>query len=163
MQILISLLAKKTDLKPQYIKNILKLLDDGSTIPFIARYRKEMTGAADDEVLREFETIYLSSKKLLDRKEEVSRLIEERATLTETLRASIETADTFRTLEDIYRPFKEKKNTRATTAIANGLTPLANTLQTARLTIEKFRAEAKKFLKKDIKTVENAVKGAQDI
>ena len=57
MQILISLLAKKTDLKPQYIENILKLLDDGSTIPFIARYRKEMTGAADDEVLREFETI----------------------------------------------------------------------------------------------------------
>ena len=163
MKTLITLLSKKTNLKPQYIKNILKLLDEGSTIPFIARYRKEMTGAADDEVLREFETIYLSSKKLLDRKEEVSRLIQERATLTEALKTSIEAADTLRTVEDIYRPFKEKKNTRATTAIANGLTPLANTLQTARLTIEQFKVEAKKFLKKDIKTVDDAIKGAQDI
>ena len=163
MQTLITLLSKKTNLKQEHIKNILKLLDEGSTIPFIARYRKEMTGAADDEVLREFETIYLSSKKLLDRKAEVSRLIQERATLTETIKASIETADTLRTLEDIYRPFKEKKNTRATTAIANGLTPLANTLQTAKLTREQFKAEAKKFLKKDMKTVEDTIKGAQDI
>ncbi len=163
MKILITLLAKKTNLKPEYIKNILKLLDESSTIPFIARYRKEMTGAADDEVLREFETIYLSSKKLLERKAEVSRLIQERATLTEALKTSIESADTLRILEDIYRPFKEKKNTRATTAIANGLTPLANTLQSARLTREQFNAEATKFLKKDIKTVDDAIKGAQDI
>ena len=163
MKILITLLAKKTNLKPEYIKNILKLLDESSTIPFIARYRKEMTGAADDEVLREFETIYLSIKKLLERKAEVSRLIQERATLTEALKTSIESADTLRILEDIYRPFKEKKNTRATTAIANGLTPLANTLQSARLTREQFNAEATKFLKKDIKTVDDAIKGAQDI
>ena len=163
MQTLITLLFEKTHLKQEHIKNILKLLDEGSTIPFIARYRKEMTGGADDEVLREFETIYLSSKKLLERKVEVSRLIQERATLTEALKASIEEAQTLRILEDIYRPFKEKKNTRATTAIENGLTPLANTLQTARLTIEQFEAEAKKFLKKDVKTVEEAIKGAQDI
>jgi len=163
MQTLITLLAKKTNLKQEHIKNILKLLDEGSTIPFIARYRKEMTGGADDEVLREFETIYLSSKKLLDRKAEVSRLIQERATLTESLKSSIEEADTLRVLEDIYRPFKEKKNTRATSAIANGLTPLANTLQTARLTIDEFKSEAKKFLKKDVKTVADAIKGAQDI
>jgi protein Tex len=163
MQTLITLLFEKTHLKQEHIKNILKLLDEGSTIPFIARYRKEMTGGADDEVLREFETIYLSSKKLLERKVEVSRLIQERATLTEALKASIEEAQTLRILEDIYRPFKEKKNTRATTAIENGLTPLANTLQTARLTIEQFEAEAKKFLKTDVKTVEEAIKGAQDI
>jgi uncharacterized protein len=163
MQTLITLLSKKTNLKQEHIKNILKLLGDGSTIPFIARYRKEMTGEADDEVLREFETIYLSSKKLLDRKAEVSRLIQERATLTESLKTSIEGADTLRILEDIYRPFKEKKNTRATTAIANGLTPLANILQTARLTKEQLHVEAKKFFKKDIKTVAEAIKGAQDI
>ena len=163
MQTLITLLSKRTNLKQEHIKNILKLLDEGSTIPFIARYRKEMTGAADDEVLREFETIYLSSKKLLERKAEVSRLIQERATLTESLKTSIEEAETLRVLEDIYRPFKEKKNTRATSAIANGLTPLANSLQTARLTKEQFTTEAKKFLKKDIKTVDAAIKGAQDI
>jgi len=163
MQTLITLLSKKTNLKQEHIKNILKLLDEGSTIPFIARYRKEMTGAADDEVLRNFETIYLSSKKLLDRKVEVSRLIQERATLTEALKIGIEAADTLRVLEDIYRPFKEKKNTRATSAIENGLTALANTLQTARLTTQQLNIEAKKFIKKDIKTVAEAIKGAQDI
>jgi len=163
MQTLIALLCQKTKLQQEHIKNILKLLDEGATIPFIARYRKEMTGAADDEVLRDFESIYLSSKKLLDRKAEVSRLIQERATLTQGLKVSIEKADTLRVLEDIYRPFKEKKNTRATAAVANGLTPLANSLQTGRLTVQEFKTEAKKFLKKEIKTVEDAIKGAQDI
>lgn len=163
MQTLITLLCEKTKLKQEHIKNILKLLDEGSTIPFIARYRKEMTGSANDEVLRDFESIYLSSKKLLERKAEVSRLIQERATLTNALEVSIAKADTLRILEDIYRPFKEKKNTRATAAAANGLTPLANTLQTAGLTQQEFQTEAKKFLKKDVKTVEDAIKGAQDI
>ena len=83
---LITTLLKKTSLKYDQIQNILKLLDEGSTIPFIARYRKEMTGGADDEVLREFEILYLSAKKLLDRKEEVSRLINERATLSESIK-----------------------------------------------------------------------------
>ena len=102
MQNLIALLIQKTKLKKEHITNILKLLDEGSTIPFIARYRKEMTGGADDEVLREFETIYLSSKKLLERKEEISRLIGERAALTESIKKSIEDSDTLRELEDIY-------------------------------------------------------------
>ncbi len=163
MQNLITLLAQKTKLKKEHIQNILKLLDDGSTIPFIARYRKEMTGGADDETLREFETIYLSSKKLLERKEEVSRLISERTTLTETIKKSIEEADSLRVLEDVYRPFKEKKSSRATTAITNGLTPLANTLQGARLTIVEFKSEAKKFVKGKITSVDEAIKGAQDI
>ena len=163
MQNLIILLTKKTNLKKEHIQNILKLLDEGSTIPFIARYRKEMTGGADDEVLREFETIYLSSKKLLERKEEVSRLIGERATLTEAINKSIEEADSIRTLEDIYRPFKEKKSTRATAAMANGLSPLANTLQSARLTTSEFKQEAKKFVKGKVLSVDEAIKGAQDI
>ena len=160
---LINALCKKTSLKKEHIANILKLLDEGSTIPFIARYRKEMTGGASDEVLREFEIIYLNSKKLLERKEEVSRLIAERAVLTPSIIKSIEEAQTLRILEDIYRPFKEKKSTRATVAIAHGLTPLANTLQNAMLTINEFRSEARKFIKGDVSSVEEAIKGAQDI
>ena len=163
MQNLITLLTQKTSLKKEHIQNILKLLDEGSTIPFIARYRKEMTGGANDEVLREFETIYLSSKKLLERKEEVSRLIAERATLSDSIKKSIQEADSIRTLEDIYRPFKEKKNTRATTAMANGLTPLANILQSARLSTPEFKQEAKKFVKGKITSIDEAIKGAQDI
>jgi len=160
---LIDTLCKKTALKKENIANILKLLNEGSTIPFIARYRKEMTGGADDEVLREFETIYLSSKKLLERKEEISRLITERAVLSDALKKSIEEADTLRVLEDIYRPFKEKKSSRATIAISQGLTPLANTLANARVTIAEFKSEAKKFVKGDLGSVEEAIKGAQDI
>jgi len=160
---LITTLSEKTSCKPEHIKNILKLLDEGATIPFIARYRKEMSGGATDETLRDFETIYLSSKKLLERKEEISRLIAERAKLTETLIKSIEDAQTLRVLEDIYRPFKEKKSSRATTAIAQGLTPLANMLQSARLTLNEFSAEAKKFVKKELHSVDEAIKGAQDI
>lgn len=160
---LIEQIASKTSLKHEHIANILKLLDEGSTIPFIARYRKEMTGGASDEVLRDFELIYLSSKKLLERKEEVSRLISERSTLTQELKKSIDEADSLRVLEDIYRPFKEKKNTRATAAVTKGLTPLADILQNARMTLEEFSREAKKFVKADVPTSDEAIKGAQDI
>ena len=160
---LIDLLAKKTALKKEHIENILKLLNEGSTIPFIARYRKEMTGGADDEVLREFETIYISAKKLLERKEEVSRLIAERATLSEAIKKSIEDADNLRVLEDIYRPYKEKKNSRATTAMENGVTPLANILEKAQLSLEEFKRKAKEFIKGNVASVDEAISGAQDI
>ncbi|MEA1919736.1 MAG: Tex-like N-terminal domain-containing protein, partial [Campylobacterota bacterium] len=154
MNALITLLTKKTALKKEHITNILQLLDDGATIPFIARYRKEMTGGANDDVLREFEAIYLSSKKLLDRKAEISRLIEERAVLSEAIKQSIDRAETLRVLEDIYRPFKEKRSSRATTAMAKGLTPLANILERAKLSLNEFKREAKS---------DDAIKGAQDI
>ncbi|MEA1983983.1 MAG: Tex-like N-terminal domain-containing protein, partial [Campylobacterota bacterium] len=160
---LVEEIAKKTKLKKEHIKNILSLLEEGSTIPFIARYRKEMTGGADDEVLREFEMLYFSAKRLLERKSEISRLIEERATLSEALKRSIEEADSLRLLEDIYRPFKEKKSSRATTAMAKGLTPLANTLQSAKLTLGEFKSEVKRYVKKDVTNVNEAIKGAQDI
>jgi uncharacterized protein len=163
MNPLLQLLQQKTALKQKYITNILKLLDEGATIPFIARYRKEMTGGASDEVLREFETIYESSKKLLHKKEEILRLIAQRATLTDGLKKSIDNAQTLRVLEDIYRPFKEKKNSRAATAISSGLTPLANRLQKAELSYDAFKKEAKKFVKSDIPSVEDVIKGAQDI
>ncbi len=163
MNNLLDLLSKKTTLKKEHINNILKLLDEGSTIPFIARYRKEMTGGASDELLREFETVYMSSKRLLERKVEIERLISERAVLTDAIRKSIEQADTLRILEDIYRPFKEKKSSRSATAIENGLTPLANILESARLSIDEFRKKAKEFVKGKVDSLEDAVQGAQDI
>ncbi len=163
MKKLVDLLVEKTDLKKEYVNNILKFLDEGATIPFIARYRKEMTGGASDEVLRDFETIYESSKKLLERKTEVSRLIAERSILTDTIKMNIESAENLRTLEDIYRPFKEKKNSRSATAIANGLAPLANTLERAKLSLNEFKTEAKKFAKGKTDSADVAIKGAQDI
>ena len=163
MNNLIHLLEQKTSLKQEHIKNILKLLDEGSTIPFIARYRKDLTGAASDDVLRDFEGVYESAKKLLERKTEVSRLIRERSDLSPTLIKSIEEAQTLRVLEDIYRPFKEKKNSRASTAMANGLTPLANILQSASLSETEFMHKAKTFVKGKISSLDDAIKGAQDI
>lgn len=163
MQTLTNLLTNKTKLKELYVKNILKLLDEGSTIPFIARYRKELTGAANDEVLREFEDIYIYSKKLLERKNEISRLITQKATLSNAIKKNIQEADTLRELEDIYRPYKEKKSSRATTAIDNGLKNLANTLQSAKLSLAEFKTEAKKFVKNNITSVDEAIKGSQDI
>ena len=162
MQKLIDTISYKTNLKKEYVSNILKLLTEGSTIPFIARYRKELTGGASDEVLREFEMIYHNSQRLLQRKDEISRLISERAVLSDSLKKSIQEADTLRILEDIYRPFKEKKNTRATLAMQNGLTPLANTLQNAKLTKQEFENYAKKFTNSKI-SLSDAIKGAQDI
>jgi len=163
MNHLINLLEQKTPLKKEHINNILKLLDEGSTIPFIARYRKEMTGGASDEILRDFEMIYISSKRLLERKAEIQRLISERALLSESLKKSINEADTLRVLEDIYRPFKEKKSSRSATAIAKGLNPLANILQEARLSQAEFTLKAKDFVKGKVTGVEEAIKGAQDI
>ena len=163
MNDLITRLQTKTALKKEHIQNILKLLEEGATVPFIARYRKEMSGGASDETLREFETIYEDSKKLLARKEDISRLISQRATLDEKLKKSILEADTMSQLEDIYRPFKEKKQTRATVAIALGLTPLANILSSSRLNTVEFQKEAKKFVSSKVTSIEEAIKGAQDI
>lgn len=160
---LINLLSEKTKLQQNHISNILKLLDEGATIPFIARYRKEMTGGANDEVLREFEVTYISAKKLLERKEEVERLIEEKGVLTDAIKKSIAEAESLRVLEDIYRPYKEKKSSRAATAIANGLKPLAYTLQDAKLSISDFKTKAKSFVKGNVGSVDEAIKGAQDI
>lgn len=153
----------KIGISKSNIESILKLLDEGATIPFIARYRKEMTGGATDEQLRAFETVYAYSKKLSERKEEIMRLITERATLTHELKTRIQEAQTLQVLEDIYRPFKEKKNTRAASAIAAGLEPLADILQSGRLESTEFKCKAQEYVKGTIKSVNDAIKGAQDI
>ena len=163
MENLIELLFQKTKIKKEYIANILKLLEDGSTIPFIARYRKELTGGVDDEVLREFESTYKSLEKLLSRKDEVIRLIQERAVLTPQLKKSIENAQTLQTLEDIYRPYKEKRTSRGTVAIQNGLLPLSKILRGAKLSEKEFKEKAKSFINKEFSSVESVVKATQDI
>jgi uncharacterized protein len=163
MQNLIKLLSKKTKLNQKSISNILKLLDDGATIPFIARYRKEMTDGADDDVLRDFYEVYLSAKRLLERKEEIINLLTQREVMTIELKSNIESAQTMTELEDIYRPYKEKKNTRASVAIKNGLEPLANILQSAKLSKSEFETKAKQFVRGSVKNVDDAIKGAKDI
>ena len=163
MQTLTEVLHKKTALSRQVIGNILKLLDEGATIPFIARYRKEMTGGANDDVLRDFHDVYMSAKRLLERKEEVLKTLKEKELLTAALQTQVSQAETVTALEDLYRPFKEKKNTRASLAIKKGLEPLANMLQSAKLSKEELMREAKRFVRGELKKVNDAIKGAQDI
>ena len=163
MQNLIRLLANKTTLNEKQIKNILTLLDKGDTIPFIARYRKELTGGADDEQLRLFHDVYLLAKRLLERKEEIVNILIEREQLNSSLKSAIELAQTMTALEDIYRPYKEKKNTRVSTAIKQGLKPLATILQSGKLSKEAFMVEAKSFVRGEVRDVAHALKGAQDI
>ena len=151
------------------IENIIQLLDEGNTIPFIARYRKELTKGATDEQLRDFHEIYTYTKNLEARKEDVIRLINEKGLLTDELKKEIEEAETLARVEDLYRPFKEKKNTKATIAKAKGLEPLAQILKKADLTQEEFEKKAEEFVhddedpKKSVKTVEEAIQGAEDI
>ncbi len=163
MNPLIPILVQKTGIAKENIINILKLLDEGSTIPFIARYRKEMTGGASDEQLREFESIYAYAKKLHERKEEVLRLIAEKVDVSAEVKSAVEKAQTLQELEDIYRPYKEKKNTRAAVAMAAGLTPLADILERAELEQEAFEKKAQSFVNEKVGSVKEAIAGAQDI
>lgn len=166
---LVQLVAQKTWMDKKVIQNIIILLDEGNTIPFIARYRKELTQGATDEQLRDFHDVYSYTKNLEARKEDVIRLIEEKGLMTEELRKQIMEAETLARVEDLYRPFKEKKNTRATIAKAKGLEPLAEILRKAELSKEDFEAEALKFVKDtwdaktSVKDVTEAIGGAQDI
>ncbi len=162
-QTLISLLGQATPLNKKAITNILTLLEDGATIPFIARYRKELTGGASDDQLRDFYEVYLSGKRLLERKEEIVGILTDREQITDQLRVTIENAQTLTELEDLYRPFKEKKNTRASVAIRNGLESLANILQSGKLSKQEFDSKAKQFVKNSVKNCDEAIKGAQDI
>ena len=163
MNPLIPILIQKTGIAKENIINILKLLEEGATIPFIARYRKEMTGGASDEQLREFDTLYAYAKKLHERKEEILRLISEKVRLSDEVKKAVEKAQTLQELEDIYRPYKEKKNTRAALAIAAGLSPLADLLQRAELELEAFEKKAQSFINEKVPTLKEALLGAQDI
>ena len=160
---IIETIKTKINLDVKYIKNIIELLEDGSTIAFIARYRKDITGNASDETLLKFQEVYEYSQKLLKRKEEIINILKEKDNLNDKLIKLIDAADTLRILEDIYEPFKGTKNTRADDAIKNGLENLANIISTMKYTKNEIEQKAKNFLNKDVKNVDDAINGAKDI
>ena len=163
MNKLINAVARKTGITDNHIRNIIQMVEGGSTIPFIARYRKELTGGATDKQLRDFDVAYRYSRKLLARKQEILRLIEERGHLDESIRSALNAADSLTMLEDIYRPYKEKKRTRAGLAIAHGLEPLADILCSGRLSTDDFLKMAAGHVRGDITGIDDAISGAQDI
>ncbi len=155
-------LTTEFNLRPDHAKNVVQLLDEGNTIPFIARYRKEMTGAIDDQVLRNFADRYEYLLNLKKRKEEVAKAIEEQGKMTEELAASIEACATLTEIEDVYRPFKQKKKTRASVAVEKGLKPLADFILAEG---GDPYAEAEKYIdeEKGVCSVKDAIDGARDI
>ena len=161
---IIKTLAQELEIKPWQAEAAVKLIDDGNTIPFISRYRKEATGSLNDEVLRKlFERLnYLRS--LEEKKAQVLATIEEQGKLTPELRKQIEEAQTLVVVEDLYRPYRPKRRTRATIAKEKGLEPLAN-LILLQMTKNPLEKEAEAFLseEKEVHTVEEAIAGAKDI
>ena len=158
---IISIVSEKTGIKEEYVKVVLSLFEEGCTIPFIARYRKEKTNNLDEDQIRSIEKTYDTEDKLFNRKHEVINSIEEKGKLTEELRTSILNATTIKEVETLYLPFKEKKKTRAGIAISKGLEPLADwLLQFRNFPIEK---EAEKYLNDKVATIEEAIQGAKDI
>ncbi|RXK00229.1 RNA-binding protein [Arcobacter sp. CECT 8986] len=163
MNQLIEILKQKTNLQTNHINNILKLLEEGCTIPFIARYRKDLTGNATDEVLREFSDIYEYSKKLLERKEEIKQNLEQKEVLDKKIEKQIDEATTLVVLEDIYSVFKTAKSSRTQKAIDNNLEGLANIISCMKYDKKEIKQKAKQFLNENIKSEEEAIIGAQDI
>ena len=155
-------LSKTLNIREEQIKSTLKLLEEGNTIPFIARYRKEVTGNLDEEQIRKITEIYEYEQNLLKRKEDVIRLIDEKGLLTEELKAEILRATKLVEVEDLYRPYKEKKKTKATEAIKNGLEPLAKILLSfpIRGSLEEC---AKRFISENVPNTEKALEGASYI
>ncbi|MBR4262363.1 MAG: RNA-binding transcriptional accessory protein [Bacilli bacterium] len=154
-------ISKNLNIKAKQVEVVLKLLEEGNTIPFIARYRKEATGALDEEVIRSINEVYEYEVNLLKRKEDVIRLIDEKGLLTDELKEEILKCDKLVEVEDLYRPFKEKKKTKATEAIKAGLEPFAKTiLEFKNIDIN---SEAKKYINETIKNVDDAIQGAKYI
>ncbi len=155
-------LAKTLNISIKSIKSTLTLLEEGNTIPFIARYRKEVTGNLDEVQIRAIEEEYSYEVNLQKRKDEVKRLIEEKGLLTDEISMAISKANKLVEIEDIYRPFKEKKKTKATEAIKNGLEPLAKIIMSFNVT-GSINNIALKYLNDNVKTVEDAIMGAKYI
>ncbi|MCI5774593.1 MAG: RNA-binding transcriptional accessory protein, partial [Erysipelotrichaceae bacterium] len=162
MEMLIEPIAQSLNIKITQVENTLKLLAEGNTVPFIARYRKEVTQGLDEEQILFIQKEYSYQQNLQERKEDVLRLIEQQGKLTVQIKEEIAKCTKLSQVEDIYRPYQQKKKTRATAAIALGLEPLANTIYAcpSHFDIEK---EANKYLNEEVKDVSMAIKGAQDI
>ena len=162
-QEIIQLLNKElTDYRPQQINVVLTLLTDGNTVPFIARYRKEMTGSLDEVQIREIEERYNYLENLEKRKQEVLRLIDEQGKLTDELAKKIQQAVKVQKVEDLYRPYKQKRRTKATIAKENGLEPLANYLVSFPQSGDVY-AKAGEFINENIVNAEEALQGAHEI
>lgn len=161
-ELIIKEISKDLNITEKQVTTVLSLLSDGNTIPFIARYRKEATGALDEEAIRKINEVYEYQVNLLKRKEDVIRLIDEKGLLTEELKKSILACSKLVEVEDLYRPYKEKKKTKATEAIKNGLEPLAKKIMS-------FPKEgsldllAKPYLNENVKTTTDAIQGASYI
>lgn len=155
-------LQKELNLKNWQVKKVIKLIDDGNTIPFIARYRKDVTGSLNDETLRKFDERLKYLRNLEDKKDKIVKRIEELGKLDDDLKNRILDASTLVELEDLYRPFKSKKQTRATKARERGLEPLADIIlkQEVKQSVEKI---AEKYVTDEVKTPQDAIQGAQDI
>ena len=165
MQDIIQQLAAELNKDPRHVENVVRLLDEGNTIPFIARYRKELHGAMDDTALRTLEERLQYLRNLEDRREAVKKAIEEQGKLTEELSAAIDAARTLAEVEDLYRPYKQKRRTRATAAREKGLAPLAEVLFAQGPDCPDPAAEAAKYVdpEKGVETAEDALAGASDI
>ncbi len=165
MRDITDVLAKELGQKKTHVENVVRLLDEGNTIPFIARYRKEMHGSMDDTALRNLETRLVYLRGLEERKEEVLRLIEEQGKLTPDLKEEIEKAEVLQRVEDLYKPFKKKRATRASKAKEQGLEPLANLIWLQKETKGDPKDVAKSYIdpEKDVPTAEVALQGACDI
>ena len=158
---IISKVSEQLSLPISGITSVLALIEEGSTIPFIARYRKEKTGNLDEEQIRKIVQTYDYEDKLFTRKQEVIRLIDEKGKLTPELKKQIEEATVLKVVEDLYLPYKEKKKTRAGIALANGLEGLYKYMMEFKN--EDINVEAAKYLNENVKTIEEAIQGAKDI
>ena len=175
MDKIIKTIATELNIKEKQVENAIKLIDEGNTIPFIARYRKEVTGGLSDEILRDLGERLTYLRNLEQRKEEIVKSIDEQGKLTDEILQAVAIAKTLAEVEDIYRPYKQKKKTRATIAKAKGLEPLANIILEQKETkdikeiakeyvnIDKLSDEGKKNKDKVVKTAEDAIAGALDI
>ncbi len=161
-QEIIKQISSELNVKENQVENTLNLLMEGNTVPFIARYRKEATGALDEEQIRKINEVYEYQVNLLKRKEDVIRLIDEKGLLTEELKLQIMNATKLVEVEDLYRPYKEKKKTKATEAIKNGLEPLAKMMMAfpSKGSLEEM---ALKFINDNVKDTSSAIEGAKYI
>ena len=157
-------LTEEFPIREDRAQNIINLIDEGNTIPFIARYRKEMTGSCDDQVLREFNDRLNYLRNLEQRKAEVAKSITDQGKMTEEIQVALDAAVTLTEVEDIYRPFKQKKKTRASVAIERGLQPLAEFILNQDKNAD-VNAEAEKYIdeEKGVATAVDAIAGAKDI
>ncbi|MBQ7879685.1 MAG: RNA-binding transcriptional accessory protein [Clostridia bacterium] len=155
-------LTQEFNLKETHAKNIVSLLDEGNTVPFIARYRKEMTGACDDQILRELSDRLSYLRNLEQRKTEVVNAIVEQGKMTPEIQTALDAALTLTEVEDIYRPYKQKRKTRASVAIAKGLQPFADAILAQDKSFDVFAA-ATAYLSDEVATEQAAIDGAQDI